>query len=128
VEEGGPASDTGPSAAALGATAGTCTWGGVRYREVARGLAQGEKTRCRVGPAQLDYYYFKFFQTVLSLFFFKSGIPELYKIEIKYGFEEFDERNNFPYRNVSRFGLGFELKIGEGSKVHIQWEFDSIFF
>jgi hypothetical protein len=39
----------------------------------------------------------------------------LQKIEIKYGFEGFDERNNFPYRNFSRFEMEFELKFREAS-------------
>jgi hypothetical protein len=29
---------------------------------------------------------------------FKKDFPKLKNIEIKYGFEGFDERNNFPYR------------------------------
>jgi hypothetical protein len=39
---------------------------------------------------------------------FKHDLPELKKIEIKYGFEGIHKRNNFPYRNISRFEKEFE--------------------
>jgi hypothetical protein len=42
-------------------------------------------------------------------------IPELRKIEIKYGFEDLEEGNIFLYRNVSRFGMNLELKFREDS-------------
>jgi hypothetical protein len=29
-------------------------------------------------------------------------------MKIKYGFEGFDERNNFPYKNFFRFEVDFE--------------------
>jgi hypothetical protein len=32
----------------------------------------------------------------------------LKKIEIKYGFEGFEEENNFPYRNFFRVKVDFE--------------------
>jgi hypothetical protein len=35
----------------------------------------------------------------------------LRKIEIKYGFEAFEERDIFPYRNFSSFEREFELKL-----------------
>jgi hypothetical protein len=44
--KGGPVGDTGPSAVAPSSMAGSCTWGGVQYRELECGPAQGEKTRC----------------------------------------------------------------------------------
>jgi hypothetical protein len=37
------------------------------------------------------------------------------KFQIKYGLKELEIRNNFPYRNFSRFEMEFELKIGEAS-------------
>jgi hypothetical protein len=37
------------------------------------------------------------------------------KFQIKYGLKELEIRNNFPYRNFSRFKMEFELKIGEAS-------------
>jgi hypothetical protein len=41
----------------------------------------------------------------------QKDLPEFKKIKIKYGFEGFDERNIFPYRNFSRFEREFELKL-----------------
>jgi hypothetical protein len=37
----------------------------------------------------------------------------LQKCEIKYGWKEFEIRINLPYRNFSRFGMEFELKVRE---------------
>jgi hypothetical protein len=37
----------------------------------------------------------------------------LEKLEIKYGWKEVEIRNNFSYRNISRFEMEFELKIKE---------------
>jgi hypothetical protein len=34
-------------------------------------------------------------------------------LEIKYGWKEVEIRNNFSYRNISRFEMEFELKIKE---------------
>jgi hypothetical protein len=41
----------------------------------------------------------------------KDGLTELKKIQIKYGDEGFEIRNNFYYCNVSRFRIEFELKF-----------------
>jgi hypothetical protein len=38
----------------------------------------------------------------------KKDRLEIKKIEIKYGFEGFDERGNFLHRHFSRFELDFE--------------------
>jgi hypothetical protein len=59
--------------------AGARMRGGIRYREVACGSAEGEKMCYQVGPAQLDcyFFFFEFFQTGWCLFCFKSGLPEL---------------------------------------------------
>jgi hypothetical protein len=38
----------------------------------------------------------------------KKDLLELGNFEIKCGFEEFDERNNFLHRNIFRFNLDFE--------------------
>jgi hypothetical protein len=38
----------------------------------------------------------------------KKNLPEIEKIEIKYGFKGFDERDDFLYRHFSRFKLDFE--------------------
>jgi hypothetical protein len=43
----------------------------------------------------------------------KKGLSELKNFEIKYGWKEIEIRNNFPYRNFSRFKMEFELKIRE---------------
>jgi hypothetical protein len=40
----------------------------------------------------------------------------LKNFEIKYVFELFDDMNNFPHRNFSRFEMDFKLKFRE-SKV-----------
>jgi hypothetical protein len=37
----------------------------------------------------------------------------LNKFQIKYGWKEIEIRNNFYYRNFSRFEMKFELKIRE---------------
>jgi hypothetical protein len=54
-------------------------------------------------------------QTDSNLIQCKQDVPELKKIEIKYGFEVFDERNNFLYRNFPIFRKDFELKSREPS-------------
>jgi hypothetical protein len=43
----------------------------------------------------------------------KMCLPLLKKLEIKYGQKELEIGNNFPYRNLSRFEMKFELKIRE---------------
>jgi hypothetical protein len=43
----------------------------------------------------------------------QTGPSSACNIEIKYGFEGFDVRNNFTYRNILRFELDFELKFRE---------------
>jgi hypothetical protein len=45
----------------------------------------------------------------------KQDLPEIEKFEIKYGFEGFDERNNFLHMNVSRFEMDFKLRFREVS-------------
>jgi hypothetical protein len=37
----------------------------------------------------------------------------LEKLEVKYVWKELEIRNNFPYRNFSRFEKEFELKFRE---------------
>jgi hypothetical protein len=44
-------------------------------------------------------------------------VPPVGKFQIKYGFKEFEIRNNFPYWKVSKFRIESELKNKEGSKV-----------
>jgi hypothetical protein len=54
-------------------------------------------------------------------------IPRLRKIEIKYGWREFEIRNNFPYKRFLRFEMDYELKFREASmtriSIEIHWKF-----
>jgi hypothetical protein len=43
----------------------------------------------------------------------KDVFPLLENFKIKYGFEDFEMRNNFHYCNFSKFRIEFELKIKE---------------
>jgi hypothetical protein len=47
------------------------------------------------------------------LIYFKKDLPELQKIEIKYGYEGFDIWKNFPYKNFHIFKKDYELKFRE---------------
>jgi hypothetical protein len=50
-------------------------------------------------------------QTHSNLIRSEKDIPEFENCEIKYGCKEFDERNNFPDRNFSRFKREFEVHL-----------------
>jgi hypothetical protein len=79
------------------------------------------------GPGP-DLNQFKQFQTHSNLIRFKQDLPGLKKkIKIKYGFEGFDIRNNFTYRNFLKSKMYFELKIMESSRVWNSMEFNWIF-
>jgi hypothetical protein len=56
-------------------------------------------------------------QNLLKLHLIQTGPSRLKNFEIKYGF---DERDNFPYRNVFRFRMNFELKIREASRFEFE--------
>jgi hypothetical protein len=43
----------------------------------------------------------------------KGGSTLLQKFQIKYRLKSLEIRNNFPYRNFSRFKIEFELKFRE---------------
>jgi hypothetical protein len=43
----------------------------------------------------------------------KRYLHVLEKLEIKYEWKDLEIRNNFPYRNISRFEKEFELKFRE---------------
>jgi hypothetical protein len=43
----------------------------------------------------------------------RNDLSELEKIEMIYGFEDFEESKNFLHRNFFRPEMGFELKFGE---------------
>jgi hypothetical protein len=60
-----------------------------------------------------DIYWFKHIQKHPNFDRFKKYLPVLQKCEIKYGWKEFEIRINLPYRNFSRFGMEFELKVRE---------------
>jgi hypothetical protein len=47
----------------------------------------------------------------------KRGHPFLENFQIKYGIEDLEIENNFPYWSFSKFGIEFELKIKETSRV-----------
>jgi hypothetical protein len=51
---------------------------------------------------------FEYFQIHSKFHLSKLGLPELKIFEIKYGFEGFEERNNFLYRNFFKFEVDFE--------------------
>jgi hypothetical protein len=50
----------------------------------------------------------------------KDALPLLKKILIRYDFIENEIRNNFPYWNVLKFGIEFELKFKEAIGFEIQ--------
>jgi DNA modification methylase len=61
---------------------------------------------------------FQYFQIVLIFKWAKRCLRLLKKIETKYGYDGFKERNNFLHRNFFIFRIDFELKIWE-VKVYI---------
>jgi hypothetical protein len=63
---------------------------------------------------------FKRFQTRSNIDRLKNDLPELENFEKKYGYEEFEEGNNFLHMNVLRFGMDFKLKIREAPRFRIQ--------
>jgi hypothetical protein len=51
----------------------------------------------------------------------KKGLPRVKKIELKYGFEGFEERNDFLHRNFFRFEVDFERTFREASRFEFQY-------
>jgi hypothetical protein len=49
----------------------------------------------------------------------KRCLPQLQKFQMKYGWKELEIRNNFPYRNFSRFETEFEQEFRELLRVEI---------
>jgi hypothetical protein len=43
----------------------------------------------------------------------KDRLSMLENFQIKYGIEGFEERNNFPHGNFSRFRMDLELKLDD---------------
>jgi hypothetical protein len=64
-------------------------------------------------PGKLIQTRLNLFQINSNLIRSKNDLPELEKIEIKYGCEWFEERNHFLHSNFFRFEMYFELKIWE---------------
>jgi hypothetical protein len=68
------------------------------------------------GPSQMNSRFFNLFNIIsngIELIRSKEVLPEFENFQIKYGFEAFEIRNNFPYWNFSSFRTEFELKIKE---------------
>jgi hypothetical protein len=93
-------------------------------REV--GEARGEADRWI--PAIVPWFQYRFksgkliqtrsniYKKISNLVQSKKDLSKLKQFEIKYNFEGFNERNNFPYMNSLRLEMDLELKIWE-SKV-----------
>jgi hypothetical protein len=62
---------------------------------------------------KLNQVYFKQIQICPNFDRYKRCVTVLKKLEIKYGWKDLEIRNNFPYRNFSRFEKEFELKFRE---------------
>jgi hypothetical protein len=70
----------------------------------------------KMGRAQEEQYTFLFIQKYSNEFDLiqpKDRFPLLENFQIKSGFEAFELRNNFPYRNFLKFKAEFELKFRE---------------
>jgi hypothetical protein len=82
--------------------------------------------RLRTGPRWIVIFLFiqKFSKAWIDSI--KRDLSHAKKIQIKYGFEAFEISNNFTYRNFSKFGIEFKLKIKESSMCWIWMKFDSI--
>jgi hypothetical protein len=59
---------------------------------------------------------FKLNQNFTNLIQAKTNLSKLQNFGIKYGFEGFEIRNNFPYRNFSIFKTEFELQFRKASR------------
>jgi hypothetical protein len=70
------------------------------------------------------FYLYEIFQNLLEWIQSKDSLSELENFQIKYDFEAFEIRNNFPYRKFLGFKTKFELKIREDSRVWNSIEFD----
>jgi hypothetical protein len=64
-------------------------------------------------PSQINLNEFETKSNPMKIHSIKTRLSRGSKFEIKYSFEEFVERNNFPFRNISRFEMEFELKFRE---------------
>jgi hypothetical protein len=82
-------------------------------REGWRGYSVGLRGQTLFEMDSNVFNIFKRFQKSFNFHLSKKDIPELKKFEIKYGFEGFDGRNNFLYRNFFRFKVDVEWKFRE---------------
>jgi hypothetical protein len=55
------------------------------------------------------------------LFCSKGGLLKLKKNQIKYGYEGFEIRNNFPYWNISILRIEFDLMFGGLLRIEFNW-------
>jgi hypothetical protein len=83
--------------------------GEVESRHVGRGGPAIVGLAWRIVPL----FIIQKFSNRLGLIRLNNDFPLLKNFQIKYVFEAFKIRNNFPHWNFSKFGLGFELKIKE---------------
>jgi hypothetical protein len=64
-----------------------------------------------VGPVEEEFSFKKMnltFKRKPNVFCPKGGVLELEYFKIKYGFEGFEERNNFLHKNFFKFKVNFE--------------------
>jgi hypothetical protein len=90
----------------------------------------GRPGKKRGGPSPDEQWHLQFFQMDFKwvwCFWPEVGSTKPQKSQIKYGWKELEIRNNFSYRNFSRFEMKFELKIREASmswiSIDIYWKF-----
>jgi hypothetical protein len=62
-----------------------------------------------------DLIKFEIFQNRLNSIQTKTDPPVPQKFELKYGWREFEVRNDFPYKGFPIFEMDFELKFREFS-------------
>jgi hypothetical protein len=67
------------------------------------------------GGSSCDLIKFEIFQNHSNSIQTKTNPPVPQKIELKYGWWEFEVRNNFPYKGFLRFKMDFGLKFREVS-------------
>jgi hypothetical protein len=80
------------------------------HGSITRGADRWGRAQCRaaVNSIQKISNEFKFISNSFKLDSLQKGSSQLKKIEIKYGCEVFEIRNNFPYRNFFRIEMDFK--------------------
>jgi hypothetical protein len=77
-----------------------------------RVAARGSPSQSRVAAVKSDLKsnsnHFKTYSNHSNFDRLKNGLPELKKIELKYGFEDIEKVNNFLHRSFSRFRMDFK--------------------